>query len=302
MTRKAILLLLVGAAVAGCTPKLAIRPVGGSALAAVAAPSERMAEGRAQLAMGNVGLAIESFRRALTDDPNIIDAYAGLAMAYEKIGRFDVAAQQLERALALAPNDNELLARLAANREAEGRPDLARAIRQELVQRAAKDRAGMPTTAEMAVAVALDERLSLPHPTVALPPPSKPEPPSVDKPKLVRLSLGEIALVTRPGPIWEQAVAAAEPRSVRSHRIEILNAARVHRLAARHRDAANKLGWSNVTVGDAPEVRATSVVIYPPSARFAAARLAAQMGIETRLDPAATHIKVLLGRDAADHA
>lgn len=301
MTHKAVLLLLAGAAVAGCTPKLAIRPVGGSTLAAVAAPSERVIEGRTQLAMGNAGLAIESFRRALTDDPGNIDAFAGLAMAYEKLGRFDVAAQQIERALALAPNDTGLLARLAANREAEGRPDLATAIRKELAQRAATERAGMPTTAEIAVAVALDERLSLPRPDAAVPPPQA-EPPSVEKPKLVRLSLGEIALVTRPGPIWEQAVAAAEARSVRSHRIEMLNAARVHRLAARHREAAGKLGWSNVTVGDAPEVRSTSVVIYPPSARFAAARLAAQMGIEARLDPAATHIKVLLGRDAADHA
>ena len=61
------------------------------------------------------------------------------------------------------------------------------------------------------------------------------------------------------------------------------------------------IGWSNVSVGDAPEVRATSIVIYPPSARFAAARLAAQMGIEARLDPGATHIKVLLGRDAVGH-
>lgn len=300
MSRHAILLLLAGTTVAGCSPKLAIRPVGGSALAEVAAPSERVIQGRTQLAMGNAGLAIESFRRALTDDPANIDAYAGLAMAYEKLGRFDVAAQQLERALALAPNDDELLARLAANREAEGRPDLATAIRKELAQRRANERAGMPTTAEMAVAVALDERLSLPEQAAVEPSPPI-DPPSADKPRLVRLSLGEIALVTKPGPIWERAVAAADARQVRSHRIEMLNAARVHRLAARHRDAAARLGWSNVSVGDAPEVRATSIVIYPPSARFAAARLAAQMRIEARLDPGATHIKVLLGRDAVGH-
>jgi tetratricopeptide (TPR) repeat protein len=300
MNQRMILALMAGVAVTGCTREIAIRPVGASPLAAMAAPSERVLEGRTQLALGNAGLAIESFRRALTADPKSVDALAGLAAAYERLGRFDVASQQLERALALAPDDRELLERLAANRQAEGKVDVANAIRRELAMREARADEAMPSAADVAGALALDDRLSLPIEAprkVA----AKVDPPTPDSPRLVRLSLGEIALVTKPGPIWEQAVAAVQQREIRSLRIEMLNAARVAHLAARHRDAAKERGWSNVAIGDAPEVRATSIVIYPPSARFAAARLAAQLGVGAQLDPSATHIKVLLGRDAVQH-
>jgi hypothetical protein len=292
------LALVAGVALTGCASDVDIRPVGVSALAPQAAPSQRVAEGRSQLALGNTGLAIESFRRALRDDPSNLDAMAGLAISYERMGRFDIASQQLERALALAPGDEELLGRLAANREAEGRGDLALAIRREMAMRRPTANSGVPTTARVAQAVSLDDRLS--SPVLSQAPSTKIAAPSMDAPKLVRLSLGEIALVTKPGPIWEQALAARAAAPLRAHRIELLNAARAERLAARTRIAVQAKGWSNVAIGDAQQVREDSVVLYPPSARFAAARIAAQFGIRAELDPTATHIRVLLGRDRAE--
>jgi Flp pilus assembly protein TadD len=50
----------------------------------------RLAEGNAQLLLGNVGLAVESYRKALREEPDNIDAIAGLATCYDRMGRTDL--------------------------------------------------------------------------------------------------------------------------------------------------------------------------------------------------------------------
>ena len=49
----------------------------------------RVAEGNSQLALGNVGLAIEAYRKALRENPESVDALMGLAQCYERMGRAD---------------------------------------------------------------------------------------------------------------------------------------------------------------------------------------------------------------------
>lgn len=245
--------------------------------------------GRAQLGLGNVALALESFRKAARLDPGSIGAFGGIAIAYERMGRFDLASRYYESALALAPRDAELLARLAASLDAAGQAERAARVRSEL---AAPLRQGQPALAEA-------------RPVADFPPQARPA--SRGAPRLVRLSAGEVAVVSGAGPVWEapRRPVPLPPRQASRHAspgVAILNAARVARLAARTRDRLEGEGWRGVVIGNAAEVRATSVIFYPASQRDEAEALARKFGIVRLLDPAATRITVLLGRDSAGAA
>ncbi|WP_051531884.1 LytR C-terminal domain-containing protein [Sphingomonas sp. URHD0057] len=82
--------------------------------------SALLADANGQLAIGNVGLALEGFRKALREQPNSADAYAGLARAYEAMGRFDLARSNYEAALALTPKDPVLLTGVADSMDQQG--------------------------------------------------------------------------------------------------------------------------------------------------------------------------------------
>jgi Flp pilus assembly protein TadD len=106
-------------------PALALWAMGqGTAAAAVPAPAGgggsepaealQRAEaayeaGRAYLQAGNALRAMEKFRAALRDNPASIDALNGLAVALDRVGRFDLSRPQYETALALDPNAPETL-------------------------------------------------------------------------------------------------------------------------------------------------------------------------------------------------
>jgi len=109
-----------------------------TALAQGAHPvSQRVAEGRAQLALGNVGLALEAFRIALREDPNSIDALAGLAAGYDRMGRFDLSRRNYEAALAVAPADVGLLGAFAQSLQLQGQYAEAQQVQQEIALRQA---------------------------------------------------------------------------------------------------------------------------------------------------------------------
>jgi hypothetical protein len=113
MVRGANLLLIGGSlAAAGCatTHPLQVRPVGH---ASSASGGGLLAEARGQLALGDVGLALESFRTLQREQPDSADAYEGVAECYAAMGRYDLARTNYEFALAYAPNDPRLLLELA---------------------------------------------------------------------------------------------------------------------------------------------------------------------------------------------
>ena len=97
----------------------------------------RVAEGHQQFAMGNVALAMESYRKALRDDPNSIDALAGLAAGYDRMGRFDLAQRNYEMALAIEPGNTMVLALLAGSLDQQGKKAQAFAVREEVQRRMA---------------------------------------------------------------------------------------------------------------------------------------------------------------------
>ena len=141
--------------------------------------------------------------------------------------------------------------------------------------------------------------------TIALPPP-RPARAVHRSPRLERLSLTEVALVTGSGPRWKRAPmqpvrsaqrdAPPEPFEVR-----LLNAARVEKLAARTRAYLGRFGWREMHVGDAAVTRSRSLIVYPEGRRPAALRLSARLGFAMAERPGVRQVTILLGRDAATH-
>ena len=133
--------VLTVAACGGETGKLEIRSTP-TALAPGAHPvSFRVAEARGQLALGNVALALEGFRKAWREDPNSIDAIAGMADCYDRMGRFDLSRKNYEAALALAPSNLGLLGALASSLDQQGDREGAGKLRQEIALRTAAAKA-----------------------------------------------------------------------------------------------------------------------------------------------------------------
>jgi hypothetical protein len=130
-------------------------------------------------------------------------------------------------------------------------------------------------------------------------------------PRIERLSLREVELITVSGPQWRALTVGRTQRSatvrfiplrqaaMRPAGVRVLNAARVDRLAARTRTYLAGRGWRAITIGDAPAVRMRSVILYPAEKRRMAERLSAQFGFAIVQKPGARQVTILLGRDAA---
>lgn len=128
-------------------------------------------------------------------------------------------------------------------------------------------------------------------------------------PRLERLSLGEVALVTTGKPVWSPqkdvqlaasglrwvSLASLQPKP----NVRILNAARTNLLAASARTVLLNRGWRKIAVGDAPAVQLKSEVQYPKSQATLGRRLAAQFGVAARMVERDVLVLVL-GRDAVD--
>ena len=130
-------------------------------------------------------------------------------------------------------------------------------------------------------------------------------------PRIERISLSEVELITVPGPQWRTLTVGRTQRSAtvrfvplrqaeaRPAGVRLLNAARVDRLAARTRNYLSGRGWRAMSIGDAPAVRLRSVILYSADRRRIAERLSAQFGFAISQRPGARQVTILLGRDAA---
>ena len=135
-------------ALAACdreTGKLTIRSTP-APVSSVAKPvSLRVAEAHGHLALGNIALALESYRKAAREEPDNLEALAGIAGCYDRMGRFDLSQRNYEAALALAPRDPALLAAFAASLDLQGRSHEAAGVRAEVKAALAASR---PTVAQ----------------------------------------------------------------------------------------------------------------------------------------------------------
>lgn len=152
--------------------------------------TDRLADAKGQLALGNVGLALEGFRKASREFPNDPEAFAGMAACYDAMGRYDLAQANYEAALAIAPRNPVLLTALAGSLERQGKLDSAAEVRAEVAQlnsaSDALDRAQAdPEPSPTAVVAAQTVTAALPAPrpvASAAPAPAAPEPVHLRKP------------------------------------------------------------------------------------------------------------------------
>jgi hypothetical protein len=126
-------LLTATIALGGCTASsetaFKVRPIGDRV--AALARGDELAVARGQLALNNVGLALEAFRKAQRVQPSDPAPLVGIADCYSAMGRYDLAQSSFEAALALAPHNSMLLLGLARVYELEGQADRAADTRRE---------------------------------------------------------------------------------------------------------------------------------------------------------------------------
>jgi LytR cell envelope-related transcriptional attenuator/tetratricopeptide repeat protein len=153
----------------------------------------RIAEARRHLALGNVALALEGFRKAAREDPSSVDALAGIAGCYDQIGRFDLSRRHYEMALAIAPRDLALLALFGSSLQAQGLAAEAASVRREIAAIASS----LPTPAKP------DETLPEPVRIAEAVPVATPAPPAFAAP------VGQSVTIALPPP---RPVASSEAR------------------------------------------------------------------------------------------
>lgn len=309
MTKRVASFALVALLASACSGgELNVRSIA-SPLATGRQPANfRLAEGNAQFALGNIGLALESYRKAMREDPASIDAMVGLAACYDRMGRFDLSRRHYEMALATQPAEPALYAALAQSLEVQGRAPEAARVKAEFATRVVAPEASRDVPGSVPVL----SPPPAPSVTVALAPPRS-APVAVAQARigvrLERLSLGEVALVTQDKPRWEARTVtrSAHSTTIRFQArpvtaVTLLNAARVQGLAARTRAYLTARGFRGAAIGDAPTVRRQSVIVYAAADRARAERIAAQFGfaLERQSGTAAARgMTILLGRDAA---
>lgn len=249
MTRGAQFLLLASSVlVTGCAGAQDVK------VRAIADPAAKLGSGagllgqaRAQLALGNVGLALEGFRQLQREQPENAEVFAGLAACYSAMGRYDVARQNLEFALAYSPDNPALLTALASSLERLGEKEQAVQVQAEAARLSAPrpmarvamqaspvTPLGVPRAGSVTVKLpepAAVAAVRQPRPPAALQPRAKMQPAAVLRPeatiapvqlanvtaKVDRLAMSDANVRSRelhPEAIETIAAAAEMPRAV----------------------------------------------------------------------------------------
>jgi hypothetical protein len=166
--------ILALAACGGSQAKLEIRPIPAPVSATAKPVPVRIAEAHRHLALGNVALALESYRKALREQPESIEALVGLAHCYDRMARFDLSRRYYEEALAIVPADPGVLNALARSLDTQGRSEEATTVRGEIAVRVATAKQAGPAVQATVRPVALVQApapVAGPSVTVALPAP-----------------------------------------------------------------------------------------------------------------------------------
>lgn len=306
-------------ALAGCTNvgTLTIRPSASPLAQGAHSAQFRVNEAQAHLALGNVALASEGFRRALRDDPSSVAALVGLAGCYDRMGRFDLSRLQYERALALNPTDGSILAAFAASLDRSGAKEEAGRVRAELALRSRPATRVAPDIAALVAALDLDRSTALAE-NGALswlsPVPQHPLARLAQEPKagprLERADLGEVVLLTGKAPQWQPLPAPklARAREVKPSlgiggspvRITILNAGTVEGHAAQTRLKLRQMGWTGIAIANAAKALDRTELVYPASMEQEGKRLARQLRVSSlaRRSDTVDRIVIRLGRDS----
>jgi hypothetical protein len=271
--------------------------------------------------MARFDLSREYYEMALAAAPTDPRLYANFALSLEMQGRKAEAGAlrgELTSRRAAAEAAAAALAAVQAGRPT-GSSETAAATQplsaeQPSVEVTALDTSALPLPAPIAAefpssAGARPIAEAAPSVSIALPL-AEPRPDSSSGARLERLSMGEVALVTS-GPLqWKrrsaeraQAAGYAPEASAGASpplRLTLLNAARSHGLAARTRALLRHSSLGRIAIGDAAQVRRSSLIFYPSSRRAEAVKIASRLGLPLQHRTGRDNrLVVYLGRDAA---
>lgn len=125
-------LILSPALLAACAgldvARFEARPVVPEGYALRGSESDLYQQGKRQLQAGHAALAIDAFRRAARARPDSIDALNGLAVAYDRIGRYDLSRRYYEAALGREPTSAMLLHNFGYSLALQGKREEGRAL------------------------------------------------------------------------------------------------------------------------------------------------------------------------------
>jgi hypothetical protein len=125
-------LMMSSALLTGCAglnlARFEPRPVVPAGYSAKGSGSELYEQGKRQLQAGHAALAIDSFRRASRVQPDSVDTLNGLAVAYDRIGRYDLSRRYYEAALGRDPNSAMLLHNFGYSLALQGKREEGRAL------------------------------------------------------------------------------------------------------------------------------------------------------------------------------
>ncbi len=122
----ASMLALLGGCASGRSPSLEIRSVGQSQMSPDT--GNIVDRGKELLSRGQNADAISAFRGALRTEGNQAEAYNGMAIAYDRIGRADLARRYFELAVAEQPTADRYRNNLARFFNRSGQPELAQGL------------------------------------------------------------------------------------------------------------------------------------------------------------------------------
>jgi hypothetical protein len=168
-----------------------------------------LAEARKDYGLGNFALALENYRRASRLAPNDARALNGLAACYDRMGRFDLSRRYYEQALALAPADSRTLHNFQTSLVMQGRNEEAAS----LMAAATPSGAGQQLLAE----AVSDQPLTLEVDSIRVE-----APPLAPLPRLERLSLAEVALLSASESGMIASVSRPQPRVVKVEQAQLV--------------------------------------------------------------------------------
>ncbi|HEX6978901.1 MAG TPA: LytR C-terminal domain-containing protein [Alphaproteobacteria bacterium] len=148
-----IALSTLAGACSGIGPDLELRPVASQPFAQPGADAE--ARGKAHLAAGNYGLAVQDLRAALRRRPDSVEILNALAVAYDLLGRSDLAQSYFAQALAYQPDSLQTLNNLARLHLRHGEVEQAR-VHLERAAALARDHADPALAANLDALAALE--------------------------------------------------------------------------------------------------------------------------------------------------
>jgi len=205
------LLVAASFAAAGCAAApngVEIRPIADPS-SKLRPGADGLADAKGQLAVGNVGLALEGFRKVARDYPDNAEAFAGMAACYEAMRRFDLAEMKYQAALALAPHNTALLAKLAIALDQQGKADAAAEVRGEIAELAS-------------ASAALDQAQADPQPAVASLQPAQTVTVAIPAPKLAASAPVALAGLAQAAEQQRAEIPIPAPRLTETAQVNLL--------------------------------------------------------------------------------